>query len=484
MADVDVAIVGTGFSGLGMGVALQRAGIQSFRIFEKGSDVGGTWRENTYPGAACDVPSHLYSFSFELNTNWTRSFSPQGEILEYLRHVADKYELRPHIRFGTAVQNARYDELERQWVISTSDGTVTRSRLLVLGNGALHVPSLPEIEGRDSFQGTSFHSAAWRHDVDLEGKRVACIGTGASAIQFVPEVAKVASSLDVYQRSAAWIMPRPDRAYSGLEQVAFQLSPTLQRAYRYFLYWWFESRALGFVVEPKILELGERIAKSFLARQVKNPELRRALTPSYRMGCKRILMSNDFYPAMTRPNVHLVTDPIARIEPKGVRTRDGVLREVDVILYGTGFNVAEYAAHLHVVGKGGVELNAQWNSSPEAYLGITVANFPNLFLMMGPNTGLGHNSMVFMIEAQARYVVDCLKQMRERGARAMEVEPAAQRRFADEVQAKLGKGVWASGCKSWYLGPDGRNPTLWPSFTFDYWRQTRHVDVRDYRLMA
>jgi cation diffusion facilitator CzcD-associated flavoprotein CzcO len=479
-ADFPILIVGTGFSGLAMAILLKQAGFHDFTLLEKAGDVGGTWRENTYPGAACDVPSLLYSFSFEPNPGWTRAYSPQPEILAYLRRCAEKYGILPHIRFHAEVDGAGFDEATGTWTVHTKDGVSRRCRALVLGNGALHLPSLPNIPGRESFAGEAFHSARWNHDVDLAGKRVGVIGTGASTIQIVPALAKTVAALDVFQRTPPWVLPREDRAFRLVEQATFARVPALQRAYRAAIYWRLETRGLGFSVAPWILTQGERLAKEHLHAAVHDPALRAALTPDYRMGCKRILLSDDYYPALTRPSVTLVTEPIQAIEPRGIRLRDGALRELDALVYSTGFNVAEYLTPIHLTGAGGRDLAATWRACPEAYLGITVAGFPNLYLLMGPNTGLGHNSMIFMIEAQARYAVQCIQALRDKRLVALDVRPEVQASFNGELQAKLARTVWQSGCKSWYLDARGRNSSIWPGPTWDYWRRTRRVRLDDY----
>lgn len=479
--EVEVAVVGTGFSGLCMAIQLKHAGIESFVVLEKAGRVGGTWRENRYPGAACDVPSHLYSFSFEQNPAWTRAFSPQPEILDYLESCADKYGVRPAIRFGFAVESADFDAATGRWTIRAGDGRIVHARALVLGNGALHVPAYPDIPGLDTFTGKRFHSAEWDHDLDPRGKRIGLIGTGASAIQIVPELAGVADKLHVFQRSPAWVMPKPDHAIAPLTRTLYARVPGLQRLVRASIYWRLEWRALGFS-RPGVLRLAEPLVRRYIAAKVQDPTLRAALTPDYRMGCKRILLSNDYYPALQRPGVEVVTTGIERVEPTGVRTRDGALRELDALVLGTGFRVNEYLSTIRITGPGGRELNASWHGNPGAYLGITVAGFPNLFLLMGPNTGLGHNSMIFMIEAQVRYALQCIQTLQQRGLKTLEVRPEVQEAFNAELQTSLERSVWASGCNSWYQGEDGRNSALWPGFTVDYWRRTRRVKLDDFQL--
>ncbi len=481
--ELTAIIVGAGFSGLAAGIGLKKAGIEDFIILEKGEGVGGTWRDNTYPGAACDIPSHLYSYSFAPNAAWSRAYGGQREILAYLERCADDFELRPHLRFGTLVTGARFDEATATWTVSTESGESLTARALILGNGALHLPAIPELPGLSSFRGTTFHSARWNHQHDLAGKRVAVIGTGASSIQFVPQIAPKVDQLDVYQRTPAWIVPKSDRPISDREKWAFENIPGAHWLRRTGLYWLFEARVLGFAFAPKVNELAERLVKKHLATQVADRELREKLTPSYRLGCKRVLISNDYYPALQRDNVELVTDGIAAIEPHGVRTIDGQFRAADTLIFGTGFKVVEYLSALRITGRGGADLNDTWKQSVRNYLGITVSGFPNLFLLMGPNTGLGHNSMVFMIEAQARYIVDAISRMRKRKLASIEVRPDIEQAFRAEMTHRMKDTVWTSGCNSWYMAPDG-DVLLWPGFTFDYWWRTRTAKLSEFRTVA
>jgi cation diffusion facilitator CzcD-associated flavoprotein CzcO len=476
-------VVGAGFSGIAAGVYLKRAGIQDFLILEKAERVGGTWRENTYPGAACDVPSHLYSYSFEPNPKWTRAYGKQPEILAYLEHCADKYGLRPHLRFGEAVVQARFDEATGTWHVRTSNGEQLQARALLLGNGALHIPSLPDIPGLDDFKGKRFHSARWDHDYELDGKRVAVVGTGASAIQFVPQIAPKVARLDLYQRTAPWVMPKRDREMTAGEQWMFEHLPATHWLRRTGLYWMMESRVVGFAYQPKVNELIEKLALRMLERAVPDEALREKLTPNYRFGCKRVLISNDYYPALQRGNVEVITDPIERVTARGVLTRSGREREVDALILGTGFKVSEYLSSIEVIGRAGVELNAAWRESLRNYLGITVSGFPNLFLLMGPNTGLGHNSMIFMIEAQAKYAVDAIARMRAREISFIDVRPEVEQAFRGELAKKMKNTVWATGCASWYQTPNGE-VFLWPGATFDYWWRTRAVDLEDYEVRS
>jgi cation diffusion facilitator CzcD-associated flavoprotein CzcO len=480
---MDAIIVGAGFSGIAAGVYLKRAGITDFVMLEKAERVGGTWRENTYPGAACDVPSHLYSFSFEPNPGWSRAYSGQPEILAYLEHCADKFGLRPHLKFGQVVTDARFDEAAGMWHVTTAAGAQYQARALLLGNGALHIPQLPDIAGLDTFAGHKFHSARWDHSHELAGKRVGVIGTGASAIQFVPKIAPHVGKLSLFQRTPPWIVPKRDRAISDREQWLFEHVPATHWLRRTGLYWLMESRVIGFAYAPRVNAVLEKLVLKYIEQQVPDPALRAKLTPDYRLGCKRVLISNDYYPALQRDNVDLVTEKIVTVEPRGVRTADGQLHELDTLILGTGFRVTEYLSSLRVIGREGRELNDEWRRSLRNYLGISVSGFPNMFLLMGPNTGLGHNSMIFMIEAQARYAADALRALRTRDLAYIDVRPSVEQAFRAHLGRRMKNTVWTSGCQSWYQTPDG-DVFLWPGATFDYWRRTRRVQLADYECAA
>ena len=476
--------MGTGFGGIGMGIALKQAGYDDFIILDKEDDLGGTWRDNQYPGCACDVPSPLYSYSFELNPDWSRLFAPQREIWAYLRGCARKYGLEAHIRYGSVVEQMHWDEDERRWDVQTIEhGELGswRPRAVVSAAGALHLPAYPDIPGAERFAGTSFHSARWDHSCDLAGKRVAVIGTGASAIQFVPEIAARAGQLTVFQRTPPWIHPRPDAPIPARMRTAFRRAPVAARALRDAIYLGLEMRGLGFAVSPKLMAPLEAVARRHLASQVTDPALRARLTPDYTIGCKRILLSSDYYPALQRPNVSLVTEGITGITEAGVTTADGEEHKADVIIYATGFRVAESVTSLNVTGRDGRKLQP---GNLEAYRGVTVAGFPNLFLLLGPNTGQGHTSAVFMIESQIQHVLSCLRLLAKDKADAIEVAESAQRRYNDALQRRLRRAVWSEGgCRSWYLDSDGVNRTLWPGFTFEYWARTRRARPGDYAML-
>ncbi|MET9239752.1 NAD(P)/FAD-dependent oxidoreductase [Nonomuraea sp. NPDC003709] len=478
-----LAIIGSGFAGIGMAIKLKEAGYHDFVILEKAADLGGTWRDNTYPGCACDVPSHMYSYSYELNPGWSRMFSPQEEIWDYMRSCADKYGVTPHIRYGKRVVALEYDDGRRDWSVTTDDGATLRVNAVVSAIGALHIPKFPEISGCESFAGPAFHSAEWDHSIDLTGKRVAVIGTGASAIQFVPQIAPAASHLTVFQRTPPWIHPKPDFAITPATRRILGL-PGLARTMRNAIYWALETRALGFTVDPRLMKAHEKLALRHLEAQVPDPDLRRRLTPGYLIGCKRILISSDYYPALTRDNVELVTHGITEIRPRSIVDSSGAEHEVDAIVYGTGFKVVDALQEQHIVGKGGRKLQDAWQDGIETYYGIATSGFPNLFFLLGPNTGLGHNSVVFMIESQVRYIIDCLRLLSRTQARAVDVKPGAQRAFARRLRERLDPLVWnAGGCDSWYLDEHGVNRTIWPGFTFEYWARTRRVKPSAYELI-
>jgi len=476
-----IIVVGTGFSGLCMGVKLREMGEDDFVLLERAGEVGGTWRDNTYPGCACDVESHLYSFSFEPNPNWSRLYAPQPEIFAYLRHVARKYDLMRHIRFHANLIGARWDEVRRLWVVRAEDGRVFEGEVLVSGMGGLSNPAYPDIPGIDRFEGPQFHSATWRHDVDLNDKRVAVIGSGASAIQFVPQIAPKVAHLSYFQRTPPWVVPKMDRPVTPRERADFQANPWRQRIARNKLYWMLEARFLAFKYKPEWMGLVAKVGKHRIRKHIKDPALQAKLTPNYTPGCKRLLISNDYYPALARTNVSVITEGIREVTARGVVTQDGREHPADVIIYGTGFKVQDPIPKGAIFGKGGVDLVDLWREGPEAFLGITVAGFPNFFVLMGPNTGLGHNSMVYMIESQAHYIIEALKVMKERRLRTIEVKPEAQAKFVSHVQQALTGTVWNSGCKSWYLNERGRNTAAWPGFTFAYRLKTRRFRLQPYR---
>lgn len=481
-SNVDVLIIGSGFSGIGMGIQLRRAGFDSFVILERGSDVGGTWRINTYPGCACDVPSHLYSFSYEKNPRWSRMYPTQPEIWDYLRRVTDKHGLRPSMRFDSEVREAVFDEREHRWRVTTQRGEVFTARIVTSCMGGLSRPQLPRIPGLDRFQGPAFHSSTWDHSVDLTGKRVAVVGTGASAIQFVPQIVPRVGKLHLFQRTPPWILPKPDRPIHSWERVLFAWLPGYMWVFRNWLYWRQEVFGIGYTLKPQYLKFAERLALDYLRRAVPDPAIRAKLTPSYRIGCKRVLLSNDYLQALSQPNVEVVTDSISEVCERGLVTADGTEREVDAIVYGTGFRTLDFTSPVRFVGPGGVELNEVWKARPQAYLGVATAGFPNLFFITGPNSRVANNSIVFMIEAQIGYVINCLRHLRATGAATMQVRPNAQEEFNAGLTARAKRTVFATGCKSWYLDEKGESPVLWPGFSSEYWWRSRRINAADYVL--
>jgi cation diffusion facilitator CzcD-associated flavoprotein CzcO len=481
-SEVDVAIVGAGFSGLGLAIRLRQQGLHDFIVLERGDDVGGTWHFNTYPGCACDVPSHLYSFSFAPNPNWSQTYSAQPEIEAYLRDCAERFDVRRSIRFGCEVTGAAWDQEAGRWRVETADGSLS-ARVLVSAMGPLVEPRIPELPGLERFDGRVFHSARWDHDYDLAGKRVAAVGTGASAIQFVPEIQPRVERLHVFQRTPPWVVPHSNRPITARERRLYRRFPALQRVARSFTYMVREPLVLGFVKNPRLMGLVERLARRHISAQVPDPELRARVTPRYTIGCKRILPSNRWYPALGAANVELVTDGIAEVRRSSIVDAAGVEREVDAIVFGTGFHVTDIPAAKLVRGDDGTTLDEVWGASPRAYLGTTVAGFPNLFFLLGPNTGLGHNSIVYMVESQIAYVLEALRTMRERSSNAVDVRADAQAAYNADVDAQMVDTVWSSGCASWYIDATGRNSTLWPDWTWRYRRRTARFDAERYRLL-
>ena len=473
MQGVDVAIVGAGAGGLGLAARLREEDSGPFAILERDEGIGGTWRANTYPGCACDIPSHLYSFSFAPSAQWTRRYPPRDEILRYFERLVDEWGLRPHLRLGTEVTDARFDPHERRWELATTNGHDLRARLLVTACGQLRIPHVPDFPGLDDFGGAHWHSARWNHDFDPAGKRVAVVGTGASAIQVVPELAGVAERLYVFQRSAPWVVPRHDRAYTRLERKLFAMSPALRKAYRAYIYSYREASFLAFQPGSLMARVYHHLSRRHLEDQVPDPELRAALTPNYPLGCKRVLITDDYYPVLLRPDVELVRDAIEEFIPEGVRTNDGTVRELDAVIFATGFDSQSLVAPMRVEGPDGRTLDDIWSRGPQAHLGMTVAGMPNLFLLYGPNTNLGHNSILFMMERQFDYILECVRELRRRGAASLEVRPEVMEGFNAELQDVLRDSIWSRGCSSWYKNDSGIITNNWPRSTFRYWQATR-----------
>lgn len=481
-----IAVIGTGFSGLCLGYHFKKRGIESFTIFEKADAIGGTWRENTYPGAECDIPSALYSFSFERNPRWTHKWSEQPEILRYMNHCCDKFGLRPHIKFNTEVTDLTFNEADGNWTLKTADGETEDFDMVVSAVGQLHKPRFPNLDGMDEFGGHQFHSAHWNHDYDLSGKTVSVIGNAASALQFIPEIAPEVKTLNVFQRSANWVVPKEDREYTDIEKWLGEHVPVTNKFYR-FLIW---LRGEGFVYplmqarNEKYREKAEQQTIDYINENIRDPELREKLIPDYPMGAKRILFSDNYYQALDRDNVNVITDPISRITATGVETSDGMVHQSDCIIYGTGFETNDFLTPMQVKGRGGKVLNDVWaQGGAEAYLGLTHAGFPNFFMMYGPNTNLGHNSIIIMIEAQTRYILSCMDALDERGARWLDLKYDAQKAYNEWVDERMKEKVWTQVPDSWYMRA-GRVTNNWVGRTTEYIKRTRHVEPDAYEFAS
>ena len=481
--ELPIAILGAGFAGIGAAIQLKQAGIRDFIIYERAHDVGGTWRDNTYPGAACDVPSHVYSFSFEPNPHWSRVFSGWAEIHAYLRGLVEKWGLREHLRLGTEIVHARFEEPRGLWQLTTQGDETVTARVVIAGLGGLVDPSWPDIKGLQSFGGDRLHTARWDHGVDLTGRRVAVIGTGASAVQVVPSIASQVERLQVFQRTAAWVMPRRDAPYPESRRRFYARHPWALRASRWTRYWL--SELLGpmiFLDAPRLSAVGERASLAHLRRSVRDPDLRQKLTPDFQFGCKRVLVSDDYWSSFERGNVDLVTDPIEQIEGDGIRTRDGRLHAADVIVFATGFALNLATPPFPIVGRGGRRLHEVWSQGAVAYKGMSVHGFPNWFILMGPNTGPGHTSVLVYTEAQIRHALGAIRRLRDRGLKSVEVRQEVQDRYNAGIQRRMKHMVWSSGCHSWYLSPDGSNHSLYPGFAAEYVLRARRFVASDYAI--
>jgi cation diffusion facilitator CzcD-associated flavoprotein CzcO len=469
-----IAIVGAGFSGIAMAYYLKRSGREDFTIFEKGDDLGGTWRDNTYPGIACDVPSNLYSFSFALNPEWSRSYSGGGEINSYIRSTAERFELTRHVRTNCAITSAAWDREAKLWRCESERGSFTAD-FLIGAMGPLSEPMIPSLPGIDRFAGESFHSQDWDHDYDFRGKRVAVVGTGASAIQFVPQIQPDVAEMHLYQRTPPWILPRSERRLTSFEHRLFKALPVTQKVVRGMVYSLMEFRVVGFVKQRRIMRLAQLAATFNIRRQIKDKALRKKVTPDFDFGCKRVLMANNYYPALAADNVEVITHGVSEVREHSILAEDGSEREIDAIIWGTGFHVTDNPEWANIRGRDGRSLTETWApTGMRSYLGTLVPNFPNTFLIIGPNTGLGHSSMVYMIESNARYVISVLDHVERTGAREFEVSLATVEQFEADVERRSRGTVWTSGgCDSWYLDSSGRNTTLWPDFTFRFRRLCR-----------
>jgi cation diffusion facilitator CzcD-associated flavoprotein CzcO len=483
----EILIVGAGFSGLGMAIRLRQMGITDFVVLDRGNDLGGTWRDNSYPGAACDVPSNLYSYSFALNPNWSRTFPSQSEIWDYMRHCVDDHDVADYVRTGHAVDQATWDESRQQWSVTVESGATFRAPVLIWATGSLSEPSIPEFPGLDQFRGKVFHSARWEHGFDLSGKRVCVVGTGASAIQFVPQIQPVVSQLYLHQRTAPWVFPRRDKSVKIWRQLLYRRFPILQRLMRLRVYVTFEFLLSIFIGDSKRLKRTVRATSlGHLRKQVTDEALRETLTPHFEPGCKRLLLSDDYYPSLTQPNVEVIDSPVASFTAHAVIDERGESRPVEVVIMGTGFEAAEPPYAHHIVGRDGQRLSDVWKANGvEAYAGSTVAGFPNLFMMIGPNATLAHNSMIFMIESHINYIASAVAFLRKPGVGTVEVKRSVQRRFNEGLQKRLEHSVWVEGgCGSWYLDHRGRNTTLWPDHTWKFRRLTRRFQPGQYEVGA
>ncbi len=479
-----VVIVGAGFSGLGLAIRLKERGVGDFVVLERADDVGGTWTANTYPGLTCDIPSHLYSFSFAPNPNWSQTYSPQPEIRDYLRRCADRFGVRPHLRTNVAVTAASWLEDEQLWELDTTAGTYM-AEILVSAMGPLTEPKLPDVPGLASFEGKIMHSARWDHDYDLAGKRVASIGTGASAIQYAPEIAGAVEELYVFQRTAPWIMPHGNRVITDFERNLYRRFPLAQRLVRAGVYASREVLVLGFAKEPRLMGLLERLSRAHIQKQISDPELLRDVSPDYTIGCKRIVPSNRWYPTLEQPNVELVTGGLREARARSVVDSRGVERDVDAIVLGTGFHVTDLPTAYQVRGRSGVLLEDVWQGSPRAYLGTSIPGFPNFFMLLGPNTGLGHGSMVYMIESQIEHIRNAIATIEETTAATIEVRPDAHEAFNRDLDARMRGTVWdLGGCSSFYIDRTGRNATIWPDWTWRFRRLATSLDMSAYQLSA
>ena len=480
-----IAIIGSGFSGMSLGIQLKRAGVESFTIYEKAERLGGTWRENTYPGAACDVPSFAYCFSFEQKTDWTRKWSPQAEILEYMEDCARTHGLFDHIRFGTEIASARFDEAAGVWRLRTASGEDAVADVIVSGVGQLNRPAVPAIPGLDRFRGERFHSARWNHGYDLRGKRVAVVGNAASAIQFIPQIAPDTTRLFVLQRSANWMLPRGDRAYTEAERRLFTRFPWLAKLYRWMIWSRYETRFFPIIRRHKLMSrLAEYAGRQYVEQEITDPALRAALIPDYPIGGKRVLISDDYFTALRRPNVEVVTSGIDHVEEDAVVMRDGRRLEVDCMILATGFESTAFLAPMRIEGRGGQSLHDAWKDHAHAYLGLAVPGFPSFFMMYGPNTNLGHNSIIFMIECQTNYIMDCLRQMDASSLAWIDVKPRVLDVYYEAMRAALAGTAWAATGKSWYKTADGTITNNWPHTTLRYWWRTRRADLRLYDAKA
>ena len=480
-----IAIIGSGFGGLAMAIRLIQANVHDFIILEKANDVGGTWRENQYPGAACDVQSHMYSLSFAPKLNWSKRYAEAPEIFNYIQDLVHKFNLNQYIQFNQEVIATQYDEQNLNWHLTLKNGQKIDAQFVIFASGPLHVPQIPQIKGIEKFKGEVFHSSHWNHQYNLNDKKVASIGTGGSAIQYIPEIAPKVGQLYVFQRTPAWVIPRDERAYNVLDKNLFSRFDWFRKLHRARLYWSNESRVVP-IVKPQIMKYGQKLAEAFIKYQVKDKTTAQKLIPDFVMGCKRILISNKYFPTFNRENVELITDGIVELTENSIISKDGQERPIDCLIYGTGFitDPRIYLKSFDCFGENGLELKQAWKDGAESYLGISTKGFPNLFQLLGPNTVLGHNSVIFMIESQVNYILQLIQMVNKTQVQAIVVKPEIQEQFNQDVQNKLKGTVWQSGCVSWYQQDGGKNFSLWPTYTWKYWLKTRKANPADYRLLG
>ncbi|WP_069167955.1 flavin-containing monooxygenase [Nocardia altamirensis] len=482
---LDVAVIGGGFAGIGTAIRLRQQGIDDFAIFERGDAIGGTWRDNTYPGAACDIPSRLYSYSFAPNPGWSHTYSGSDEILGYIETMAAEFGLGPHFRFGHNVTGIVFDEPTGRWAISIEGRADTvHARTVVLASGPLANASFPNIRGIEEYTGHKIHSARWDHDYDFTGKKVAVVGTGASAVQIIPELVDKAASVKVFQRTPGWVLPRVNRRTNAVTKEIYRRVPAAEQLARQAWFYGHESVALGVVWNTPLTRVVELVGRAQLRRQVKDPWLRRQLTPDFRAGCKRLLMTDDYYPALQRDNCKLITWPIAKLSEHGIRTAEGIEHQADCIVFATGFDVSKTGTPIPVVGRDGRVLADEWSRGAYAFKSIAVSGYPNMFLTFGPNSGPGHNSALVYMEAQIDYLVSAIGTILKQDLRMLDVRQDRQERYNAGMQRRLTSTTWNSGCRSWYLTEDGFNATMYPGFATQYVNQLRTVDLADYTVVA
>ena len=484
---LDVAIIGAGFGGIGAAIRLQKDTSFTFKILERSSSIGGTWRDNIYPGCGCDVPSHLYSFSFAPNPSWSEVFSKQEEILEYMYSLINKFKLEEAILYNSNITKIVYESSKNRWRLTATNGQIYLAKTVISAIGPLNVPNVPDLDGFSKFKGQYFHSSEWNQSTDLTNKNVAIVGTGASAIQIVPEIAKKVKALQLYQRTAPWVLPKNNRSIPSWKQWLFRRFPIIQKFNRGRIYWFYEFLGRSLFSENRLRKLTKKVALNHIKKSIADPELRKKVTPNYEIGCKRRLPSDDYYPALTQKKVELVTDSIRSFDQCGIIDEKGIHREVDVLIWATGFKVAEFENRgLQVLGRQQKDLFEYWKKEgPEAHWGTCIAGFPGLLFVLGPNTGLGHNSQLHIMESQFNYIIDYLNYLHTLPPTvALDVKKEAQKRFNQQIQEQLETMVWSSGCKSWYLHPSGKNATLWPGHTYVYRKQTLKINPEDFEQLG